>query len=97
MECRQFVVRRDRLSEHEIVTPPRATLTPGDAELRVDMFGFTANNVNYGLRGDSLLYWKFFPESRPGWGRLPVWGFGTVVQSAAEDRKSTRLNSSHRT
>ena len=84
MECRQFVVRRDRLSEHEIVTPPRATLTPGDAELRVDMFGFTANNVNYGLRGDSLSYWKFFPESRPGWGRLPVWGFGTVVQSAAE-------------
>lgn len=84
MELRQFVVRRDRLSEHEVVTAPRTTLAPGDAELRVDMFGFTANNLTYGLRGDSLQYWKFFPEARPGWGRIPVWGFGTVVQSAAE-------------
>lgn len=67
-----------------MVTTPRGALAPGEAELRVDRFGFTANNVTYGLRGDSLSYWKFFPEARPGWGRLPVWGFGTVVRTAAD-------------
>jgi Protein of unknown function (DUF2855) len=84
MDTTHFVVRRDRLAEHEIVTTPRGTLAPGSAELRIDRFGFTANNVSYGLRGDSFSFWKFFPEPRPGWGRLPVWGFGTVVRSAAE-------------
>jgi hypothetical protein len=84
MDSTQFVVRRDQLAEHEVVTSARGALAPGDAELHVDLFGFTANNVTYALRGDSLSYWKFFPETRPGWGRIPVWGFGTVVRSATE-------------
>jgi hypothetical protein len=84
MDGTHFVVRRDRLTDHQVVTTPRGPLAPGDAELRVDIFGFTANNVTYALRGDTLSYWKFFPESRQGWGRIPVWGFGTVVRSAAE-------------
>lgn len=84
MDTMQFIVRRDHLTEHEITTAPRGPLELGDAELRVDLFGFTANNVSYALRGDSLSYWKFFPEERRGWGRIPVWGFGTVVRSAAD-------------
>jgi len=84
MEGTHFVVRRDRLTEHEIVTTPRAPLERGDAELRVDMFGFTANNISYALRGESMSYWKFFPEARPGWGRIPAWGFGTVVRSETD-------------
>jgi Protein of unknown function (DUF2855) len=84
MEGTSFVVHRDRLSQHELVTAQRGLLGPGEAELRVDMFGFSTNNVTYALRGDAQSYWKFFPESRTGWGRIPVWGFGTVVRSAAE-------------
>lgn len=84
MDGAHFVVRRDRLAEHEVATAPRAELAPGDAEVRIDKFGFTTNNVSYALRGDALSYWKFFPASRAGWGRIPVWGFGTVVRSAAE-------------
>ena len=84
MEGTHFVVRRDRLTEHEIVTTPRAPLERGDAELRVDMFGFTANNISYALRGESMSYWKFFPEARAGWGRIPAWGFGTVVRSETD-------------
>ena len=26
-------------------------------------------------------YWQFFPTGEEGWGIVPVWGFGTVVQS----------------
>jgi hypothetical protein len=84
MEGTHFVVRRDRLSEHEIVVAPRGPLAEGDAELRVDTFGFTANNINYALRGDAMSYWKFFPEARAGWGRVPAWGFGTVVRTASD-------------
>ena len=84
MESTHFVVRRDRLTEHEVVTTPRGPLAPGDAELRVDLFGFTTKNITYGLWGDVFSFWKFFPEPRSGWGRIPVWGFGTVVRSAAE-------------
>lgn len=84
MDTTHFVVRRDRLAEHEIVTTPRGALAPGSAELRIDRFGFTTKSVTYGLWGDSFSFWKFFPEPRPEWGRLPVWGFGTVVRSAAE-------------
>lgn len=84
MEGTHFVVRRDRLAEHEIVATPRAPLAAGDAELRVDTFGFTANNISYALRGDAMSYWKFFPVERPGWGRIPVWGFGTVVRSESD-------------
>ncbi len=84
METTHFAVRRDRMVEHEIVTTARDPLVPGDAELRIDLFGFTTNNVTSALWGDALSYWKFFPEPRPGWGRIPVWGFGTVVRSAAE-------------
>jgi hypothetical protein len=84
MEGTHFVVRRDRLTEHEVVTTPRGPLEPGEAELRVDRFGFTANNISYALRGESMSYWKFFPEPRASWGRIPAWGFGTVVRTASD-------------
>jgi hypothetical protein len=84
MDGTHFVVCRDRLTEHQIVTRPRGPLAEGEAELRVDRFGFTARNVSYALGGDGLSYWRFFPESRAGWGRVPVWGFGTVVRSASD-------------
>jgi len=54
----------------------------GQALLRVDRVGVTANNVTYAVLGDSLRYWEFFP-TEPGWGLVPLWGFADVVASAA--------------
>jgi len=62
-------------------TEPSAALAPGAVELEVDRFGLTANNVTYAVTGEALSYWKFFPTSEAGWGRVPVWGFGTVTRS----------------
>ena len=28
-----------------------------------------------------MQYWRFFPAQDPAWGRIPVWGFGTVQES----------------
>ena len=78
-----FLVRRDDLrvwqaTERAEVEAP----AEGEVALRVERFGLTANNVTYGALGDKLDYWRFFPAP-DGWGRIPVWGFGDVVASAA--------------
>ena len=61
-----------------------AAIGEGQIQLRIDRFGLTANNVTYGLLGDSLDYWRFYPASEEGWGRVPVWGYGDVVASGVD-------------
>ncbi len=57
-------------------------LAAGDGEVlvRVEHFALTANNITYGVAGDSIGYWRFFPAEDP-WGCIPVWGFGRVLDS----------------
>lgn len=64
-----------------------APLSQGEVLLKVDKFGFSANNVTYAAAGDQLGYWQFFPASDDDgdtWGIIPVWGFADVVASNAE-------------
>jgi hypothetical protein len=56
----------------------------GQAVLRADRVGMTANNVTYAVLGESFRYWDFFPATDPSWGRVPLWGFCEVVASRAE-------------
>lgn len=81
---RTFEVRRDDLRTCRVVEEASAPLADGEARLRVDRFAFTANNVTYGVVGEQIGYWRFFP-AETGWGRIPVWGFGDVVESRAEE------------
>ena len=79
VECTNFEVRRDdlratRLHREALDCPPGAVLC------RVERFALTANNITYGVFGDAMAYWKFFP-AEAGWGRIPVWGFAAVVES----------------
>src|SRR5262249_53125430 len=41
---------------------------------------FTANNITYAVLGDQLKYWQLFPAPK-GFGIIPVWGFGEVIDS----------------
>ena len=63
---------------------PDIALAEGEALLAVESFALTANNVTYGAAGDMIGYWKFFPAPE-GQGRIPVWGFASVVRSNAAD------------
>lgn len=68
-------LRRCRLVETVVPEPQ-----DGEALLRIERFALTANNITYGVFGDAMQYWQFFPAPE-GWGRIPVWGFATVVRS----------------
>ena len=75
-------VKRADLHEVRCVTASPSALDEGDARLRVDAFGLTANNITYAAFGDAMQYWSFFPAA-DAWGRIPVWGFGEVVETRA--------------
>jgi hypothetical protein len=85
------VVRADlgRVRAHEGTPVP---LADGDVRLRIDAFALTSNNISYAAFGDALRYWEFFPPAAPDagdegtlWGRIPVWGFAEVAESAGAE------------
>lgn len=86
-----LLVDRTDLRRTSLVDVPLPTLQEGQALLRVDRVGMTANNVTYAVFGDAMRYWDFFP-AQDGWGRVPLWGFCEVEASRAEGVEAgTRL------
>ncbi|MEX2106925.1 MAG: DUF2855 family protein [Solirubrobacterales bacterium] len=77
-----FLVKRDDLRECRIAESATPEIEDGQALLRVDTFGMTANNVTYAVMGEAMSYWDFFPAEQ-GWGRVPMWGFAEVERSEA--------------
>jgi hypothetical protein len=75
-----FLVKRDDLRKCRIVDSEPLAVEAGQALLRVDVFGLTANNVTYAVLGEAMSYWDFFPAA-DGWGRVPMWGFAEVERS----------------
>ncbi len=83
-------IDRDDITRAELVADPPAPLAPGQLCVRIDLYAMTANNITYavfgkpsGLFGNDQGYWDFFAD-REAPGRLPVWGFATVTESAAD-------------
>ena len=81
-------VQKGELGTTRLHTEPLAALGAGDVRVGIDCFALTSNNITYAAMGEAMQYWRFFPV--PGadsadWGRIPVWGFGTVLQSRHPD------------
>jgi hypothetical protein len=86
-----FLVKRDDLRECRVAEGAPPDIEAGQALLRVDTFGLTANNVTYAVMGEMMSYWNFFP-AESGWGRVPMWGFAEVELSEVEGvEPGTRL------
>src|SRR5262245_45850753 len=80
---REIHISKSDLRIARAVDAAPSPLAEGTARLRLDLFALTANNITYAALGEGMLgYWAFFPAPE-GWGRPPVWGFATVVQSNA--------------
>jgi len=76
-----FLVKRDDLHQCRLVESGPVEPGPGQALLRVESFGLTANNITYAVfGGPPMNYWDFFP-CEDGWGRVPMWGFASVAAS----------------
>jgi hypothetical protein len=76
-------VSRTDLSATQLHDVPVPEPADGEAVLRADRVGVTANNVTYAVLGDAFRYWEFFPALDPARGRVPLWGFAEVVASRA--------------
>jgi hypothetical protein len=83
MDSWTLTVSRSDLSETRRLTAPVPDLAPGEALLRVEKVGVTANNVTYAVLGEAFRYWEFFP-TEPGRGGVPLWGFAEVVESRVD-------------
>jgi hypothetical protein len=80
----ELLVRKDQLATTRIATPPDEPLADGQVRVRIDAFALTSNNITYAAFGEAMHYWDFFPvagDDGANWGRIPVWGFASVVQS----------------
>ena len=79
-----LLIKKSDLRTAEVRTSGDVALVDGQVRVAVESFSITANNITYGAIGDQFGYWKFFPAPE-GWGRIPVWGFATVVESKVVD------------
>jgi len=76
-----FVVEKRNLSQYSVLPSPPLTLDDGQILARVESFALTSNNITYAAAGDSMNYWDFYPHQDPAQGRIPVWGFASVIDS----------------
>ncbi|MEM7080947.1 MAG: DUF2855 family protein [Pseudomonadota bacterium] len=81
---RTFMVKRDDLTHSRLNDSAPLSAAADEVVLAIESFALTANNITYAVAGNMIGYWKFFP-SADGWGQIPVWGIGKVVDSGHSD------------
>ena len=83
----QLQTLKTDLNQTRIVSRNSDEINDDEILLKIERFSFTANNVTYGVAGDTIGYWQFFPaidDPDNSWGCIPVWGFAEVVTSKNE-------------
>jgi len=76
-------VQRAALDQTRLASRDGA-VKPGDVLVVIERYAMTANNVTYGVVGEKIGYWQFFPAEE-SWGIIPVWGVGRVIESKCDD------------
>ena len=83
----QFQTFKSDLTHSRIVDTDSVSIHDGEIAVKIESFAFTANNVTYGVAGDTIGYWKFFPaaqDEKNEWGCIPMWGFAEITHSNIE-------------
>lgn len=83
MKAWTLAVARDDLAQTSLTEGEVPEVGEGEALLRVDRVGMTANNVTYAVMGVAMSYWNFFP-TEPELGLVPLWGFAEVAESRTD-------------
>jgi len=63
VQATQFEVQKKDLNQSRLVKTQLADLRNGEILVEIERFAFTANNVTYGVVGERIGYWKFFPPA----------------------------------
>lgn len=79
-----IVVDRNHLSDVRLSPGSPVAVGADQVHVRIESYALTANNITYGVVGEAMSYWSFYPAAS-GMGRIPVWGFGTVAKSGRAD------------
>jgi hypothetical protein len=79
-----IVVDRGDLANIQAVPSAPVVVGSGQVHVAIESYALTTNNITYAVVGESMRYWELFPAAA-GMGRVPVWGFGKVVQSGRPD------------
>ena len=85
---KQFQTLKSDLTQSRIIDIDSASIGDGEIAVQVESYAFTSNNVTYGVAGDTIGYWKFFPTGNDinnEWGCIPMWGFAEITHSGIED------------
>ena len=79
----QFQTLKSNLTKSRIINEHFEVINKGEILVKLRV-AFTANNVTYGVAGDTIGYWKFFPAAQNEnneWGCIPMWGFAEIIES----------------
>ena len=60
----QFQTLKSDLTHSRIVDTDSVSIHDDEIAVKIESFAFTANNVTYGVAGDTIGYWKFFPAAQ---------------------------------
>lgn len=90
-DTQTLLVNRKDFAEVALVGADVDTLAPDHIRVEIGPWALTANNVTYMVTGDQIGYWHYFDPAHYDlmiaepdggrWGRMPVWGYGTITQS----------------
>jgi hypothetical protein len=83
-DCYDIVVGRNDLANVRVVPVQPMAVGTDQVHVLIESYALTANNVTYGVVGETMKYWNFYPAPA-GMGRIPVWGFGRVAKSSRPD------------
>ena len=83
---KEFQTLKSDLNTTRLIEIDSKNLELGDGEItvKIEKFSFTSNNITYGVAGDLIGYWNFFPSSdnsKNEWGCIPMWGFARITES----------------
>lgn len=86
MPTHTLQVRKDQLTTTRLQSRDATPLQSAQVRVAIERFALTSNNITYAAFGDAMHYWDFFPVANDAaWGCIPVWGFGTVVESTSAE------------
>ncbi|MEM7658787.1 MAG: DUF2855 family protein, partial [Bacteroidota bacterium] len=88
MDSPQFQVKRSAFIQQQLVEIPAEALVlqPGEIQVEVEKFAYTANNITYAVAGDTIGYWKFFP---PVGTKDEIWGRNTSSHQSCATTSDT--------